>query len=323
MVTISTDRMIAGPDCDAIAGQVVWQPAKSVWTLAMTATGLMLAPVFVTPGAVAVFLALTAVTICAGHSVGMHRLLIHRSFEAPKWVEYIMVYLGTLVGMAGPFGMIAAHDIRDWAQRQRDCHDLYAHRRFWLRDMWWQMHCAVRLDHPPRFEIEPEIASDPVYRFLERTWMLQQVPVAVALYLIGGLPWVIWGVPLRVAFSLTGHWLVGHLAHRRGTQGWTVDGVAVQGYNVPFASLITFGESWHGNHHAFPGSARLGVEAGQADPGWWLLKVLKAIGLVHHLREPQDVGERDGLRRLTEEERWTNRPRPSLKPQPSGRSAST
>ncbi len=88
--------------------------------------------------------------------------------------------------------------------------------------------------------------------------MLQQLPWAVLFFWLGGLPWLVWGVPMRVAVSVTGHWLVGHLTHRRGPQGWVVDGVAVQGHDLPVAALLTFGEAWHGNHHAWPDSAKLG-----------------------------------------------------------------
>ena len=70
----------------------------------------------------------------------------------------------------------------------------------------------------------------------------------------------------------------------RGPQGWAVDCVAVQGHDLPAAALITFGDAWHGNHHAWPGSARLGVEKGQADPGWSVLLALRRVGLVHGLR---------------------------------------
>lgn len=257
-------------------------------------------PLTASPDAVLLFLATTAITICAGHSVGMHRLLIHRSFKAPRWLEHLLVYLGTLVGMAGPFGMIAAHDIRDWAQRQRDCHPLYAHRNHLPGDAWWQMHCVVELKTPPRFVIEEPTNSDRFYRFLEASWMAQQAPWAILFFAIGGWGWVIWGIAVRIAVSLTGHWLVGHFAHRRGHQGWVVDDVAVQGYNLPGISLLTFGENWHGNHHAFPGSARLGVESGQMDPGWWLITALSHLGLVWDVREPEHVGERPGLRRLPE-----------------------
>jgi sn-1 stearoyl-lipid 9-desaturase len=298
MDCVSTARMISTVTSNACAGKVVWASQKSIWTATMTAVALIAGPFTFTWDAFALFLATTAVTICAGHSVGMHRLLIHRSFSAPKWLERTLVYLGTLVGMAGPFGMIAAHDIRDWAQRQRDCHDLYAHRRPFFVDAWWQMHCIVKLDQPPRFVIEPEVHTDPFYRFLERFWTMQQLPWAILFYAIGGLPWLVWGIAVRVSLSLTGHWLVGHFAHRSGHQGWTVDDVSVQGYNIRYLGLITFGENWHGNHHAFPGSAKLGVEAGQTDPGWWFITVLKRFGLASDIKTPREVGERAGLRRV-------------------------
>jgi fatty-acid desaturase len=50
---------------------------------------------------------------------------------------------------------------------------------------------------------------------------------------------------------------------------YEVGDAAVQGRNIRFTSLLTVGESWHNDHHAFPGSARLGLFAGEWDPGWW------------------------------------------------------
>lgn len=161
------------------------------------------------------------------------------------------------------------------------------------------MHCAVRLKHPPRFVIEERVARDRFYRFLEATWMAQQLPLAVLLFALGGLPWVVWGVAVRVSVSLAGHWLVGHYAHRAGHQGWSVDDVAVQGYNLPKFGLVTFGESFHGNHHAFPESARLGIERGQIDLGWHFISVLKLLGLAWAIKLPDNIVPRDGLRRVT------------------------
>ncbi|ACI53372.1 fatty acid desaturase [Rhizobium leguminosarum bv. trifolii WSM2304] len=297
MSSISTGRMI-DDSSDPVKGRVVWMPAKSVWISAMTMTAIIGGPLTFTWSAFAVFILLTAMTICLGHSVGMHRLLIHRSFSTPLWIEHFLVYLGTLVGMAGPFGMIYAHDIRDWAQRQRDCHDLYAHRRSFFTDAFWQMHCAVALNHPPRFVLDERERRDRFYRFLEATWMAQQIPLALALLALGGLPWVVWGIAVRVSVSLTGHWLVGHFAHRAGHQGWSVDDVAVQGYNLPHFGLVTFGESFHGNHHAFPESARLGIEPGQLDLGWHFIRVLSGLGLASAIKLPHMIVPRQGLKRV-------------------------
>jgi hypothetical protein len=77
-----------------------------------------------------------------------------------------------------------------------------------------------------------------------------------------------------------------------------VDGAAVQGRNIPLTSLLTMGESWHNNHHAFPGSARLGLYAGEWDPGWWMLLVLRKLGLVWNIRLPRDLAVRQELRAL-------------------------
>lgn len=295
---ISTDRMISSRESNATEGRVVWVWTKSLWVGLLTLVAVVFGPTTFSWDAFLLFLVTTAVTICGGHSVGMHRLLIHRSFVASRPVEHVLVYLGVLVVMAGPFGMIYAHDIRDWAQRQRDCHPLFAHRRPFLIDAWWQMHCAVALRHPPAFVIEPDVRDDRFYRFLERTWMAQQLPWALVFFACGGWSWVVWGIAVRVSVSLTGHWMIGHFAHRGGHQGWSVDDVAVQGYNLPAFGLVTFGEAFHGNHHAFPQSACLGVERGQVDPGWFFIRALMLAGLAKNPKLPHNTPSRAGLRRV-------------------------
>jgi len=300
--SISTGRMIDNVS-DPAKGRVVWMPAKSIWITVMTSIAIVAGPLTFNWSAFAVFILLTAVTICLGHSVGMHRLLIHRSFSTHISIEHFLVYLGTLVGMAGPFGMIYAHDIRDWAQRQRNCHDLFAHRRSFFIDAFWQMHCAVALDHPPLFVIG-RASGDRFYRFLEATWMAQQLPLALLLFTLGGLPWVVWGIAARISVSLTGHWLVGHFAHRAGHQGWSVDDVAVQGYNLPRFGLVTFGESFHGNHHAFPESARLGIEPGQLDLGWYFIWLLASLRLASAIKLPHTIAPRRGLKRVNASDGW-------------------
>ena len=295
---IATERVRPDARTCALTGRIRWDAAQSLWTLAHGTGGLAAILLFPSWGGAVAFVLLTGVTILAGHSVGMHRLLIHRSFRVPKPLEYLLVWLGTLVGMAGPIGMIRAHDMRDWHQRQDMCPPHPSHGTTPLRDMWWQMHCRFPLARPPAFVVEPEVADDPVYRTMEATWRWQQVPLALALYAIGGIGLVLWGICLRVFVSLTGHWAVGHFAHHGRPTGWRIEGLPVQGRNLPGLGLVTFGENWHGNHHAFPHSALLGVEAGQADPGWWLIVVLERLGLARDVVRPWDVPAREGLMRV-------------------------
>jgi stearoyl-CoA desaturase (delta-9 desaturase) len=140
---------------------------------------------------------------------------------------------------------------------------------------------------------------------MERTWMLQQLPLAIILFVVGGWSFVVWGVCARVAVCVTGHWLVGYFAHNDrldGPRRWHVSGAGIQGRDVPLAALVSMGESWHNNHHAYPGSARLGLDRDQPDPGWWVLCVLEKLGLVWNLKTPATMPARPELVRVSNSE---------------------
>ena len=280
---------------DAANGTVRADAGKIVWVGSMVLFGTVGSALTVSASAVAVFFVSTVLTLCLGHSLGMHRRFIHRSYRCPRALEYLFVHFGVLVGLAGPLGMLKTHDTRDWAQRQSKCHDYFSHGQVWYRDLWWQLFCSIDLRNPPELQIEPDISHDLVYAWMERTWMLQQLPWAFLFYALGGWAWVFWGVCSRVSISVFGHWMIGYFAHNTGSRDWHVSGAAVQGYNVPWSALLTMGESWHNNHHAFPGSAKLGIEEGQWDPGWWVLLFLEKLGLVSDLVTVDELQDRSDL----------------------------
>jgi stearoyl-CoA desaturase (delta-9 desaturase) len=285
----ATDRVTPQANSSATQGRVVWAPAKSLWFSAMAVMGLAGVIFFPSWEAAGITLALMLLTLCLGHSVGMHRLLIHRSFETPLWVEHILVYLGTLVGMAGPIGMFHIHEIRDWQQQQPDCHSFAKHDVGFWRDALWQMHYEQVLDHPPVLHIERRVTEDRFFRFLEATWRWQQLPLAAVLFALGGVGFVLWGIGLRVAVSLAGHWITVHFAHTRGERPFVQDDIAIDGRNLPGLGLVTFGEAFHNNHHAFPRSARMGHDPSQIDPGWWVIRTMAALGLAWNIRTPDGV----------------------------------
>jgi stearoyl-CoA desaturase (delta-9 desaturase) len=164
-----------------------------------------------------------------------------------------------------------------------------------LKDAFWNLHCRLRLANPPGFDPGPGIGDDPFYRFLQRTWMLQQVPVAILLYAIGGLPWLVWGVCARVTAGVSMHWFVGYICHSHGPQSWHVNNGAIQAHNVPWAAWPSMGESWHNNHHAFPASARHGLYPGQSDFGYRFILALERAGLAWDVQTPQKLPPRDGI----------------------------
>ncbi len=289
------NSLILGEHVDQHQGRVRWDPARSFWNGSMLLAALVLGPVYFSWSAFAVFFVLLEVTMCAGHSVGFHRRLIHRTFKCPKWLERLLVWSGTMVGMQGPFWVIQSHDFRDWAQRQSDCHPYLRHGQGMLKDAFWNLHCRLELQHPPGFDPGPGIGDDPYYRFLQRTWMLQQLPLALLLYWLGGMPWLVWGIAVRVAVGVSMHWFVGYICHSHGPQSWIVDGGSVQAHNVPWAAWFSMGESWHNNHHAFPASARHGLYPGQVDPGFAFVRLLQRLGLAWDVQTPQMLPPRTGI----------------------------
>src|SRR5262245_25306518 len=102
---------VDGREADPDAGRVVWAPSKSLWNTGMVAAAFIAGPLTATLDAVALFAILTYATLLLGHSVGMHRWLIHRTYDCPKPLGRLLVYLGVLVGMAGPYGVLRIHDI--------------------------------------------------------------------------------------------------------------------------------------------------------------------------------------------------------------------
>ncbi len=275
-------------------GTVRTDPGAIFWNGGMFAVVLVAGPATLSIPSAALFFGSTGLVLLLGHSVGYHRLFIHGSFATPRWLERMLVWFGALVGMAGPFGIVRTHDLRDWAQRQSDCHPYFSHRSTPLRDAWWQIYCRFDLVQPPLFDLGRK-ETDPFYRWLEVTWRWQQLPVAVLFFALGGWAWVVWGVAARVAVANHGHWLVGHLAHRQGPQSWLVDGAGVQAHNVPWAAIPTMGEAWHNNHHAWPGSARMGLYPGQFDWGWCFIRLLERAGLAWNVRTPETMVQRENL----------------------------
>jgi fatty-acid desaturase len=269
-------------------GRVVWEPARSAWFGGIALVAVLAGGPCFKPSAFGLFAIATGFTLAAGHSVGVHRRLIHRAFRAPLWLERALVYVGVLIGLAGPLGLLRMHDSRDQQQNRPWCHDYFAHRQVWWRDYFWNLHCRFEPHEPWQPVSDPRAAADPFYRWLERTWRWQQLPWALLLFALGGWPWLVWGGFARVAASTTGHWLVGHVVHRTGYRAYDNRGAAVQGWNSLALGALSMGEGWHNNHHAFPRSARMGIEPWEIDVGWWLVVGLRALGLATDVLLPGD-----------------------------------
>lgn len=286
---------VNGTEASSLKGQVKLDIRKSLWNGTIISTAIFLGPTYFNWPAFFIFVILTYLTLLVGHSIGMHRMMIHRTFMCPKPLERLLIYIGVLVGIGGPTRIITIHDTRDWAQRQTDCHDFFSHKRSFLRDVSWQLFYKFDFQKPPKITIEESLASDPWIIFFDKTWPIHQLLLASILFWIGGIAWVIWGVCVRVAVSTIGHWSITYVCHNPGPGKWIVKEAGVQASNINFAGFLTHGECWHNNHHAFPESARIGLDAGQTDPAWLVIKFMQTLGWVTNVKLPRPESLRSDL----------------------------
>ena len=272
-----------------VFGRVYWSPTKSVWMIIISVGAILGGYATFSWGALALCLVTSAIVLCAGYSVGIHRRLIHNSFECSQWLENCLVYLGVLGSTVGPYSAIEQHDLQEWAHRQPKCHRYFSHSHNPLLDWYWAMHCDIQLECPPIVRYEPRIAQNQFYQWLEQTKVLQQLPLAIAFYYLGGWSWVFWGIYVRIFLCANAQWLTQYLAHNWGERSRKLRNVGVSLNNLPFAGLLTMGEGWQNNHQSFPLSACFSLGPNQYDPGWWLIKALRSIGLAWNIQRVNAV----------------------------------
>jgi sn-1 stearoyl-lipid 9-desaturase len=240
-------------------------------------------PGFFSWSGLAVMFVLWYLTGAIGISLCYHRTLTHRSLKLFKPLEYFTALLGTLALEGGPITWVATHRIHHaYTDKQGDPHD--AHRGLlWTHLDWLYRPNEARPTSAEEQRYAPDLWNDPGYRFLDRYAVALQVLLGLALFLTGGLSWVIWGVFVRLVVVYHITWLVNSAAHRFGYQTYSTGDHST---NCWWVALLTWGEGWHNNHHAFPFSARHGLKWYEFDLSWFTIRLLKALRLARAVRLP-------------------------------------
>ncbi|XFA71790.1 acyl-CoA desaturase [Thermosynechococcaceae cyanobacterium Okahandja] len=213
-----------------------------------------------------------------GITLGWHRLVTHRSFQCPKWLEYFFVFCGSLACEGGIIEWVGLHRNHHLhSDQELDQHN--SQRGFWWSHMGWML-----VTVPAKAEVErltKDINGDPIYRFLNKYFVPMQVVLAILLYLWGGLPFVVWGVFVRLVLVYHLTWFVNSATHKFGYR--TFDS-GDRSTNCWWVALLTFGEGWHNNHHTYPHSARHGLQWWEFDITWITIRALQAVGLAQKVR---------------------------------------
>jgi len=237
-----------------------------------------LLPVFWSWTSVASLLVLYYVTACLGVTLGYHRLLSHRSFKAPRWVERVLATCGALSCQHGPIDWVGLHRHHHRFSDQANDHHC-SRRGFWYSHFHWMICDIPAQVQVPRFSAD--LVKDPYFRWLNGNFLLLQLPLAVALYFIGGWGAVLWGIPLRLVLVYHATWLVNSATHR---WGYRLFKTSDRSRNNWWVAALTFGEGWHNTHHAHPGSAQHGIRWWELDITYQHILLLKRLGLARHVR---------------------------------------
>lgn len=221
-----------------------------------------------------------------GITLGWHRLVTHRSFQTPKWLEYFLVFCGTLSMQGGPIWWVGLHRHHHvHSDESVDHHD--SGKGFWWSHMGWMLYEVPAEQEVARFT--KDIADDPVYQFLENYFFPIQIALAGLLYLIGGWPFVVWGVFVRLVLVYHCTWFVNSATHKFGYQTYQVGDRST---NCWWVAVLTYGEGWHNNHHAFQYSARHGLKWWEIDATWMMIRLLQFLGLAQKVKLAGDTVEK-------------------------------
>lgn len=217
--------------------------------------------------------------IAANMGIGMcyHRLLTHRGYKCPKWLEYMMAVGATLSLEGGPIFWVAVHR----AHHQLSDHEGDPHSPteggWWAHIGWILCGVSMHAESATLAHYAPDLAGDRFYLWLSKYHWVPMVVVAGALYAIGGWPCVMWGIFLRVVLALHATWLVNSATHMWGSRRFETRD---QSRNSWWVAMLTGGEGWHNNHHAYPVSARHGLAWYEFDQNYICIWLLEKVGLI-------------------------------------------
>jgi stearoyl-CoA desaturase (delta-9 desaturase) len=227
-----------------------------------------------------------------GVTLGLHRLVAHRSFEVPGWLEKVLVVMGTLACQSGPIDWVALHRHHHrFSDQPNDHHD--AGRGLWWSHSEWMLHDIPALKEKHRYA--GDLLRDRFYVWLDRWFLVLQIPLGLALYWYGeaagvhggGVGLVLRAIPLRLAVVYHVTWLVNSATHAFGYRNFNSPDLS---RNCWWVAVLSFGEGWYNNHHAYPDSARHGLRWFEFDITWMHIRLLRRLGLTRKVRQARYSG---------------------------------
>jgi len=272
-------------------GSFIWGSLITVIVIHVLA---LAAPFTFTWAGLIAFLTMLCITSIFGLSLCYHRLLTHRSLETSKALKYLFTFIGCLALQGGPIRWVATHRLHHKAaDKSMDPHSPI--RGFLWAHLLWNFYRHPRLKTLKDLQrYAPDLCRDPIFRFFDKYFMVFYLACALLIFIVGlliqgwqlGLSLVIWGFALRTVYTWHATWLVNSAAHLWGYRSYKTPDTS---HNTWWVALLTFGEGWHNNHHAFPHSAKMGFSWFEIDMTYWVIKLLQTLGLAYKVIQPKKI----------------------------------
>ncbi len=244
-----------------------------------------------------VVLAVMYVICGLGVTVGFHRMLTHRAFSTYKWMQYLLAILGSMAVQGPVISWVADHRKHHaHTDEEGDPHSPHGHgdgfkgavKGLWYAHMGWLFD---RQGQAKFGKYAKDLVEDPGFRLINRLfplWLALGIVIPAALgYAIEGTlaaaaTGALWGGLVRVFLLHHVTWSINSVCHFFGSRRFDVEDHST---NVFWLAPLSFGESWHHNHHAFPRSATHGLKWYEVDPSAYVIRAMKATRLAWNVVE--------------------------------------
>jgi stearoyl-CoA desaturase (delta-9 desaturase) len=238
-----------------------------------------------------------------GINVGYHRLLTHRSFQCPRWLEHVLAVLGICCLQDTPAWWVAAHRLHhQHSDEEPDPHSPLVS-FLWSHVGWLLVLTESTSRHDLYDRYSRDVIRDPFYTTMERNLLYAWVYAlqAVLFFLAGlaagyvlwanlgqaalfGLSIVTWGVFFRTVLVWHITWSVNSVTHLWGSRRFET---GENSRNNWLIGILAGGEGWHNNHHACQRSARHGIRWWELDISYLTICLLERVGLAWNVIVPK------------------------------------
>ena len=233
-----------------------------------------------------------------GITVGYHRLFAHRSFEAVQPVRIALAVLGAMT-LQGPLTQWVTDHRKHHARSdaEGDPHSPHLSGGGFVGTVKGLIHAHVGWLFTTKGMERGDIYGRDLYddrkiQVVDRlylVWVALSVglPFAIGFAVTGsvgrGLEAMVWAGLIRLFAFEHATFAVNSICHTFGSRRYDARDESTNNWVV---AALTMGEGWHNNHHAFPRSARHGLERGEIDVSWLVIRGLQRLRVASMVRLP-------------------------------------